>query len=1279
VDFRILGPLEIVESDETLALGGAQQRAVIALLVARASEWVARAELIDALWREQPPATAAHAVEVYVSAFRKRLRLASHRVAVRSSASGYLLDLDPELVDARRFERLLREGQQVVANDPPRARELLDQALALWRGAPLSDLIEFEFVRREAARLVELHAQAVECVVEARLACGEHSEVVSKLTALVAADPFRENPRRLLMLALYRGGRHAEALAAYRDACVALDEVGLRPGPGLRELEALILRHDESLQESVRRVSSVDVPDSESTHRASSAAESSTADRSPARAGADGTATLGSETPRRRKVVTVLCCDVSGTRASGSELDPEALLEVTGLYFQELGAIVERHGGTVTRAFGDTAVTVFGLPRVREDDALRAVYAAVDLRAKLAGLCEKAGVAMSLRAAINTGLVLVGGMDSMVLGEPVGMATRLAQAAEPGEILLGEEAWVLVRDAVEIESAGLLSLKTKSEPVAAYRLLGTGPPSHGTARQRDVALVGRQRELALLQATWERAVQTRSCHLFTLLGAAGIGKSRLADELFRALGDRAKVLSGRCLHYGEGITFWPIAEALAQIGPAARSVVERISSAAAAKPEETFWEIRQVLEATAFQRPIILHVDDLQWAEPMLLDLFDQIAEFLRGVPILLLCVARPELLEDRPTWGAGKPNATTVMIDGLEEDNCALLLERLGGGFPAESRGQIISASGGNPLFLQELFAVARERGVLAVPATIQALLSARLERLQTTERELLERAAIEGEVFHLGAVRQLADRHDPAEVRTALSELIRRDLIRPHRPMISDDQAFRFRHMLIRDAAYESLPKAVRAQLHEHFAGWLEANAGELSELDEIAGWHLEQAVHYKEELGSDTSLTLTYRAAEHLHFAGQRAMQRSDTVAARKLLERAYPLASHDESLATRVAVDLAEALMEGGDLKRVDSLLTLAERNPGTAPRAGLVRLHWLTLVRLNKAIETINAVLPETLSRLRAAGDEPGLAKAHLLGFWANSQRGRCKPAAEHAAQAARHARDGRDLGLRSRALALYVVALVHGESNAATLATELDAIEAEEPGPYLAALVQAGRAEVDRLRGHMEQARERFRAAIAQFRALQIHTMVAGTQDFQAWAELWGGEPELALPGLLAVDEDLAAVGERGFRSTVQATLALVFDRLGNRERVRAAVELADELTAPHDLLNLVLISIARARTALLDGDSKLAERLARIGVERALKTDLPFLQGIAHLELGCALVALGSEQQSRSAAMNALRLFQARGDKPRMAEARQLLRQIDPTGTARPSALSHP
>jgi len=247
VEFRTLGPLEVAAGGEAVALGGAQQRAVLALLLIGAPAPVSPDRLIDELWGERPPATAPHAVQVYVSGIRRLLRAGGSEAVVRSSPSGYVLVVDPERVDARRFERLVGEAQRVLADDPARARELFGAALGLWLGPPLAEISQFEFARREADRLEELRAVALEGLVEAQLACGEHTEAIAAITSLVAANPLREKPRRLLMLALYRSGRHAEALAAYRDARAALDEIGLHPGRELRQLEQAILRHDASI------------------------------------------------------------------------------------------------------------------------------------------------------------------------------------------------------------------------------------------------------------------------------------------------------------------------------------------------------------------------------------------------------------------------------------------------------------------------------------------------------------------------------------------------------------------------------------------------------------------------------------------------------------------------------------------------------------------------------------------------------------------------------------------------------------------------------------------------------------------------------------------------------------------------------------------------------------------------------------------------------------------------------------------------------------------------
>ena len=312
--------------------------------------------------------------------------------------------------------------------------------------------------------------------------------------------------------------------------------------------------------------------------------------------------------------------------------------------------------------------------------------------------------------------------------------------------------------------------------------------------------MGRKRELRVLRQAWDSAVEESGCHLFTLLGAAGVGKSRLVAELLFALGDGANVLRGRCLHYGEGITFWPLVEALLPVGEPARRVLELLNTGGSATPEELFWEVRRLLESVASERPTVLHLDDLQWAEPMLFDLLDHVADLSRGVPILLLCTARPELLEERPGWGGGKLNATTILLEPLGVSDSEALLAQLGNGLEAEARARVIAASEGNPLFLEEITTLARERGIVEVPLTVQALLAARLERLAVEERELLERGAVEGEVFHRLAVRALAGERLAAEVESRLAGLVRKELIRPHPPQLAGDDAFRFRHLLIR-----------------------------------------------------------------------------------------------------------------------------------------------------------------------------------------------------------------------------------------------------------------------------------------------------------------------------------------------------------------------------------------------------------------------------------------------------------------------------------------------
>ncbi len=451
----------------------------------------------------------------------------------------------------------------------------------------------------------------------------------------------------------------------------------------------------------------------------------------------------------QRKTVTVLFCDVTGSTALAESTDPEALRAVLACYFERMKAIVESHGGTVEKFIGDAVMAVFGVPTVHEDDALRAVRAAVEMRDALPELGVEA------RIGVNTGEVVTGTQERLATGDAVNVAARLEQAAQPGEILLGEETLALVRYVVEAGPAELLELKGKTAPVAAFRLFGvTGE----AARRHEAPLVGRRRELDRLRDAFEQGVVDRSCQLFTILGTAGVGKSRLAFEFLERV--EGRVVRGRCLSYGEGITYWPVVEVLKQLDvlpsdPAAAASLRALlrESEEGTSAEEIAWGFRKLLEEQAHEKALVCVFDDIHWGEETFLDLIEHVADLSRDAPLLLLCLARPELLDRRPGWGGGKLNATTLLLEPLSAEEMNLLVDELGG-VDEELRAKILTTADGNPLFLEEMIALVRasRNGDIAVPPTIQALLAARLDQLDPSERHVLERGAIEGRVF--GAV---------------------------------------------------------------------------------------------------------------------------------------------------------------------------------------------------------------------------------------------------------------------------------------------------------------------------------------------------------------------------------------------------------------------------------------------------------------------------------------------------------------------------------------------
>ena len=542
-----------------------------------------------------------------------------------------------------------------------------------------------------------------------------------------------------------------------------------------------------------------------------------------------------------RKTVTVLFCDLTGSTALGEQTDPEALRALLARYFERMKAIVEAHGGTVEKFIGDAVMAVFGVPAAHEDDALRACRAAMEMRDALPEL----GIAG--RIGVNTGEVVTGTEERLATGDAVNVAARFEQAAAPAEVLIGEPTLALVREAVVAEPVEPLTLKGKSHPVPAYRLVSV---LDAPERSHASRFVGRERELRSLAEAWERVQTQARCELVTVVGDAGVGKSRLVSEALDRHSSSCRAGPLPALRGGDHVL------AGGRGGEAARGSARQIRSAAAAirsllgesevgtSGDEIAWAFRKLLEE---QAPLVVVFDDIQWGEETFLDLVESTALLSSGAPLLLLCMARPELVERRPGWPG------TLRLEPLPAEQADALI---GDAVSDELRERIARAAGGNPLFISEMLAMAAEDGDVDVPPTLKALLAARLDQLDEAERRVLERGSVEGEIFHRGGVQALAP--EETQVTTRLAALVRRQLVRPDRAQIAGDDGYRFRHLLIRDAAYDALPKAVRADLHARFADWLDEHGHALVERDEIVGYHLEQAARYRAELGQpDPSL--------------------------------------------------------------------------------------------------------------------------------------------------------------------------------------------------------------------------------------------------------------------------------------------------------------------------------------------------------------------------------------------------------------------------------------
>jgi class 3 adenylate cyclase/tetratricopeptide (TPR) repeat protein len=955
-----------------------------------------------------------------------------------------------------------------------------------------------------------------------------------------------------------------------------------------------------------------------------------------------------------RKTVTVLFCDVADSTALGESVDPEALRALLVRYSGRMKSIVEAHGGTLEKFIGDAVMAVFGLPSLHEDDALRACRAAVEMRDALPGL------GISGRVGLYTGEVVTGTEERLATGDAVNVASRLEQAAAPGEILIGAETLRLVRDVVEVGDERLLELRGKSRPLPAYPLVAVADDK--PAARAGVPMVGRRTELTRLRAAFAQAVHDRSCQLFTVLGAAGVGKSRLAAELLRELD--ARVVTGRCLSYGDGITYWPAVEVLRQLGElptdedaasALRSLLGESDEGTSA--EQIAWAFRKLLEEQARVQPLVCVVDDLHWAEETFLDLVEHVADLARDAPILLLCLSRPELLERRPAWGGGTWNATNVLLEPLDPGETDQLVDALGG-VEASLQERIREASEGNPLFVEEMVALVREAGdsEVVVPPTIQALLAARLDQLDPAEREVLERGAIEGRVFHRGAVEALSD--SDLDIGTTLMALVRKELLRPELER-RDGDAFRFRHQLIRDAAYDALPKAVRATLHERFASWVEARRADVVELEEIVGHHLERAARYRAELGEhDAALAET--AGMRLAAAGRRALWRGDNHAAAGLLERALELLRPLRP-DVHLELDLASALWEHDPRQAAAIADAAAEQARTIGDRPGeavaLVVASFQRLLTSDAGADELEQLARAAIPILEEAGDHDGLVHVwHALGFGVANVRCAYAEWAEASEQALLHARLA---GQRPTHLFNLEIGLVLGPRPADEALAKLDALLPESASPYPLVF----RAHLLAMLGRFDEAWPSAFEASARLREL---TGGADGADYTlADIATLAGDHEKAARYLRAWCDFLEERRQPALLSTYAAMLGRSLCALGLFEEAEQQARLSRDVGEEHDIATQAHWRQVQALVDSQRGRHVEAEALAREAVDLIDRTDALNFQAAVLCDLAEVLRNAGRADEAAAAFEDALERYDRKRNRTASDQVRDRLASL--------------
>ena len=1014
-------------------------------------------------------------------------------------------------------------------------------------------------------------------------------------------------------------------------------------------------------------------------------------------------APLSAAEPSRevRKTVSILFVDVVGSTSLGEDLDPERLRKIMTQYFEQVRSVLEHHGASVEKFIGDAVMAVFGIPVLREDDALRAVRAAIDVQPVIEELNEQTGQALQVRIGVNTGEVVAGEISTrqnLVTGDAVNVAARLQQMAPPGTILLGEATQTLLEHAVETTPVEL-ALKGKSEAVTAYRLEGLSDMAVSHPRRARSTLVGRKRQRRQLMQAFEAAVEDSDCHLFTILGAPGVGKSRLVDEFIAEIDSSARVAVGRCLSYGEAITYWPLVEAIrslvdvsemetsqeaaSRLAPLLEPLEERgrfvLGSLLGATDEIAAGEdiaisAQQLFDSVARSHPLVLIFDDIHWAEHTFLNLIEHLADGSRGVPLLILCMARPEFLEARPGWGGGRTNATTILLEPLDRAAAADLISNvLGGTIDEQVKEKVMDAAEGNPLFVEEMVSMLVEEGTLVsdggrwrlssasdlrIPTSLQLLLAARVDGLGHDERRVISHAAVVGKVFERAALVALDPQEANEQVDKRLTTLARRELIR--RDPASID-VYQFRHILIRDAAYESLPKEERARLHEHFCIWLsERSRGQEADLEEILGYHFEQAARYYFELGTPRS-DLSEAAATHLLSSGRRAFGRSDMTAAVNLLDRVASLATGPTR--TEALLWKAEANAYLGRFADAEAALGEVRAMPD-AGRAALALAEVIdtSMVHEGKQIGITAALrrLHEAARVLEEERDDSGAARAWRQIADHEAYLGRSSLADEAHRVALRFAEASGQRGLYLHSIAARVMDLFWGPVHA-----EEGLKEIEQFRPLASESIRIDRV-INRVTAGFLGLQGRLEEALGIMkRARELDALSSSELWISLAAQVDGiimrrVDPEGAISMMETSYASLRRLGELGGASTVAGDLANMHLDGGGGDEV--AWDLAEEalaITDPDDFDALATAKIAMARILLRRGDDR-ALGLVTEALGVVAPTD--YLQRRAFVSLHAAEINQGFGRLSEAVTLfkDALDQYELKGDLWSIDQARK-------------------